>query len=136
MISSFSARYTAMISNNNVIKTLDAYCVRFPHAKDYVHDLRQLLIDGAQCLSRKEFRGHVTCSALVTNANSQVLMIHHRTLDRWLLPGGHVEATDISLPAAAMRELSEETGLAFDQISVPLSGPSAGGAYRSAHDSG
>ena len=109
-----------MISNDAVIRTLDAYCARFPDAQDYVHDLRQLLIDGAQCLSRSEFRGHVTCSAMVVNTDSQILMIHHRTLDRWLLPGGHVEAGDASLLSAAARELSEEVGIALAEISAPV----------------
>ncbi|MEU8404124.1 NUDIX domain-containing protein [Nonomuraea sp. NPDC048892] len=36
-------------------------------------------------------------------------MIHHRALDRWLLPGGHVEPDDHSLYGAALRELEEET---------------------------
>jgi 8-oxo-dGTP pyrophosphatase MutT (NUDIX family) len=118
--SSNTPRYFAMISTDDVIRTIDAYCVRFPHATNYVHDLRQLLASGAGCLSRSEFRGHITCSALVTNVNSEVLMIHHRTLDRWLLPGGHIEMGDISLLAAAARELSEEVGVAFDEISAPV----------------
>jgi 8-oxo-dGTP pyrophosphatase MutT (NUDIX family) len=109
-----------MISSDDIIRTLDAYCARSPHARGYVRDLRQLLINGARCLSRSEFRGHVTCSALVTNVIGEVLMIHHRTLDRWLLPGGHIETGDISLLAAAARELSEEVGVAFDEISAPV----------------
>ena len=33
-------------------------------------------------------------------------------LDIWVQPGGHVESNDTSLPAASLRELREETGLA------------------------
>ncbi|WP_406403626.1 NUDIX domain-containing protein [Streptomyces sp. NBC_00879] len=41
----------------------------------------------------------------------RVLHIKHRALNRWLLPGGHLEPDDTSLLAAAQRELTEETGI-------------------------
>jgi 8-oxo-dGTP pyrophosphatase MutT (NUDIX family) len=40
--------------------------------------------------------------------------MHHHRLQRWLLPGGHVEETDISLAAAAAREAVEETLVQID----------------------
>ena len=36
--------------------------------------------------------------------------MHHRRLDRWLLPGGHVEPHDAEIWDAARREVVEETG--------------------------
>jgi 8-oxo-dGTP pyrophosphatase MutT (NUDIX family) len=39
-----------------------------------------------------------------------VLLVHHRRLDRWLLPGGHVEPDDPAVDHAARREVIEETG--------------------------
>ncbi len=41
----------------------------------------------------------------------EALHIHHKTLGKWLIPGGHLEAGDASLPAAALRELAEETAV-------------------------
>ena len=36
--------------------------------------------------------GHVTASAWVTTpARDRFLLVHHRKLDRWLQPGGHVD---------------------------------------------
>lgn len=40
----------------------------------------------------------------------KVLLIHHKKLDRWLAPGGHVEL-DEDTDQALSRELKEETGL-------------------------
>ncbi|MFJ2215396.1 NUDIX domain-containing protein [Streptomyces sp. NPDC101062] len=40
-----------------------------------------------------------------------MLHIKHLALNRWLLPGGHLEADDTSLLAAAQRERTEETGI-------------------------
>jgi 8-oxo-dGTP pyrophosphatase MutT (NUDIX family) len=61
--------------------------------------------------SRNQFApGHITCTALVLHpAQSKALFIFHHRLQRWLLPGGHVEQSDASLAAAAAREAAEET---------------------------
>lgn len=52
---------------------------------------------------------HVTASAIVVGRRGTVLH-RHRVLGRWLQPGGHLEAGE-SPPEAAMREVTEETGL-------------------------
>ena len=62
--------------------------------------------------SREQFTpGHITASGLVLAPDGiHVLLVHHRRLDRWLLPGGHVEPADDSIDASARREVIEETG--------------------------
>ena len=42
-----------------------------------------------------------------------MLVVHHRRLNRWLLPGGHVEPEDTEIWDAARREVIEETGVAL-----------------------
>jgi 8-oxo-dGTP pyrophosphatase MutT (NUDIX family) len=71
--------------------------------------------------SREQFTpGHVTCTALVFHpAESKVLFMFHHRLQRWLLPGGHVEPSDVSLEAAAAREALEETLVQLDPDQVP-----------------
>ena len=55
--------------------------------------------------------GHITCSGLVLSPDSKrLLLVHHRRLDRWLLPGGLVEPDDPDMRFAARREVIEETG--------------------------
>jgi 8-oxo-dGTP pyrophosphatase MutT (NUDIX family) len=62
--------------------------------------------------SRKQFQpGHITCTGLVLHPERDaILLVHHRRLDRWLLPGGHVETSDAQIWDTARREVTEETG--------------------------
>lgn len=62
---------------------------------------------------RDEFvPGHFTASAFLTCPQlDRLLLIFHPKLHRWLQPGGHLEAADAGILAAAERELREETGL-------------------------
>jgi RimJ/RimL family protein N-acetyltransferase len=65
-----------------------------------------------QPLSRDQPRAHFTASAFVIDAEcGRACLVHHVKLGRLLQPGGHVEAADESLEAAALREAREETGL-------------------------
>jgi 8-oxo-dGTP pyrophosphatase MutT (NUDIX family) len=57
--------------------------------------------------------GHVTASALVLdNSGGRVLLTLHPRLGRWVQLGGHCEDEDDDLVAAALREATEESGIA------------------------
>ncbi|WP_016828619.1 NUDIX hydrolase [Streptomyces viridosporus] len=99
------------ITAEHIRATLDEYLVAHPDEKERLAALSELLDKTADPVSRKEFRGHVTAGAVLGDPGGRVLHIRHRALNRWLLPGGHVEADDSSLLAAAQRELAEETGI-------------------------
>jgi 8-oxo-dGTP pyrophosphatase MutT (NUDIX family) len=55
--------------------------------------------------------GHFTASAFVLSPERDaLLLILHKKLGLWLQPGGHVEPSDLTLAAAARREVAEEVG--------------------------
>ena len=74
--------------------------------------------------SRDQFApGHITATSVVLSPDQRfVLLVHHRRLERWLLPGGHVEPDDTSLEAAARREVLEETGALLSEVPAMLVG--------------
>lgn len=56
--------------------------------------------------------GHLTGSALVVEPGGRrTLLMLHAKLGRWFQPGGHADG-DTNLPAVALREATEETGIA------------------------
>ncbi len=67
--------------------------------------------------------GHITATSVVLSPDQKfVLLVHHRRLERWLLPGGHVEPEDESLEASARREVAEETGCTLSTVPALLAG--------------
>ncbi|MFL5953444.1 MAG: NUDIX hydrolase [Gaiellaceae bacterium] len=66
-------------------------------------------------LSRDEPSAHFTASAFVIDGDcGHTCLVQHAKLGRLLQPGGHVEASDVSLEAAALREAHEETALTLE----------------------
>jgi len=66
--------------------------------------------------------GHLTASAAVLDpSGTKVLLTLHRKVKAWLQLGGHCEAGDTTLAGAALREATEESGIAGLRLHpVPL----------------
>ena len=63
--------------------------------------------------------GHITASAIIVSGDrSEVLLTLHPKFDRWLQTGGHCEPGDPTLREAALREATEESGIAGLTVSV------------------
>jgi 8-oxo-dGTP pyrophosphatase MutT (NUDIX family) len=94
-----------------VKRLLDDHARAFGVADEKHVMLRRQIDDGDDIHSRATFPGHVTTSAFILDsAGARILLIHHRSLARWLQPGGHYEAPE-SLEVSALREAFEETGV-------------------------
>jgi 8-oxo-dGTP pyrophosphatase MutT (NUDIX family) len=100
---------------------LEGYRARCPERADIA--LRMLaLLQLPEAFSRQHLSpGHFTASAFVLcPERRRLLLVHHAKLERWLQPGGHIEASDADLFEAAKREVLEETGVS--QIEPLLNG--------------
>lgn len=53
---------------------------------------------------------HFNVTVYVTNEEGKFLLIRHKKLQKWLPPGGHIEANERP-DVAALREVKEETGI-------------------------
>lgn len=81
--------------------------------------LELLAEHGMSLADRRTAPGHLTGSALVYDAaGDRVALLLHRKLQRWLQPGGHADG-DHELAGVALKEATEETGLAGLRVVVP-----------------
>lgn len=51
-----------------------------------------------------------------TDEGSEIALLHHKKLDKWMIPGGHVDENENPSEAAA-REVHEELGLEIEFLS-------------------
>ncbi|MBI4470390.1 MAG: NUDIX domain-containing protein [Acidobacteria bacterium] len=78
----------------------------------HLRALIQFLDRCSRPFSRETPEGHVTGSAILLDKDRErALLLWHEKLRRWLQPGGHTEAVDVSPQTTALRELVEETGI-------------------------
>jgi 8-oxo-dGTP pyrophosphatase MutT (NUDIX family) len=81
----------------------------------------QLLEHTPSPFSRAQFiPGHITGTGLVLHPTRDAfLLVEHLRLNRWLLPGGHVETQDQEIWDTARREVIEETGVQLVTVRRP-----------------
>jgi len=109
---------TKMIDKTEIIGFAAAYLVQFPGEVGATKLFLEFLSRNEQedLFTRKNFDGHITTSAFIINPDhTEILLLKHKSLNRWLQPGGHVEG-DESLLLSALREAEEETGISGSEL--------------------
>ncbi|MER6067049.1 NUDIX domain-containing protein [Streptomyces sp. NPDC001792] len=111
------------ISDSNISSMLATYLERYPEEAEQLSEPVRLLSQGRDFASRRSFPVHVTVGALLVRDDTEILLIEHLAYGITLQPGGHLEPTDNTLIDAAVRELTEETGIDPSQVSPVSSIP-------------
>lgn len=95
--------------------TMEAYIGHFPEEAPRQAELIKQMSDPSLDLSSRTNipEGHMCASGLVvSSALDEVLMVEHKALGIWVVPGGHYDLDDNQdLSQTALREIVEETGL-------------------------
>jgi 8-oxo-dGTP pyrophosphatase MutT (NUDIX family) len=99
------------ISDSDISSALSAYLECYPDEAALLSEPVQLLSQGGDFASRRNFPMHVTAGALLVCGDAGILLVEHRAYGITLQPGGHLEPADTTLIGAAVRELAEETGV-------------------------
>lgn len=100
---------------------LAKYLALYPGETERLRVFQEFLRDTAdpgQLVDRRNFAGHITASGFLLSRNGgNLAVVKHKYLNRYLQPGGHVEADDETFVDSAIREINEETGFGlFRQI--------------------
>lgn len=94
-------------------------CIDAPSLRDERDRVLSFIDAHDDALVRSCVPGHLTGSAFVVDpARGRFLLLHHTKLRKWLQPGGHADG-DANLAAVALREATEETGIAGLRVVVP-----------------
>ena len=100
-----------------LLQALGAYRGETPRDEGTISRFR-VFLERHDPFCRSDPDGHVTASAVVVRPGTEFLLVFHRKLGRWLQPGGHVEAGDVTVFDTAVREAREETGIS--DFAAPL----------------
>ena len=103
----------------NAVATLDAWRPALASQESLRQAFLGFLAAREDGCRRSCAAGHLTASAvLLDDTGTRVLLTLHPRVGRWLQLGGHCEPADTSLAAAALREATEESGIAGLRISA------------------
>ncbi len=99
------------------IKDFSPLCDR--EARDKA-DFINFIENNENCLLRENEAGHITVSAWIVNKNrDKVLFCYHNIYDSWSWVGGHADGEE-DLPAVALKEAKEETGVSARPVSEEI----------------
>lgn len=97
----------------SVVDTLSRWSPDDPAQDSLRHAMMAFVLARTDACLRACEPGHITASALVLDHTAtQTLLTLHPRIGRWVQLGGHCEDTDPDIAAAALREATEESGIA------------------------
>jgi 8-oxo-dGTP pyrophosphatase MutT (NUDIX family) len=98
---------------DSTIEALTNWAAPRPAQDTLRHAVLSFVLARDDACMRECVPGHVTASALVLDhTGKQALLTLHPRIGRWLQLGGHCETGDPDIVSAALREASEESGIA------------------------
>ena len=101
-----------MFSQQNALQLLDRYLPEDSNELEAKRIIRDFIDSHPRFWSRSTPAGHLTASAWITNQQqTKAILLHHKKLNIWVQPGGHIDDSDASLAMASLREATEETGI-------------------------
>ncbi len=106
-----SAGHDPAVHRKGLLEQLSEYASRHPEESAVIMRFTDFVRTEARCFERSLAQGHITGSAWVVNADgSEILLTHHKKLNRWLQLGGHADG-EADVLRVAMTEAEEESGL-------------------------
>jgi 8-oxo-dGTP pyrophosphatase MutT (NUDIX family) len=107
-----------MTLHDDALAVLSTWAAPSAGAEETRQRFLDLVRPDAAAMWREHPGAHVTASALVVDAAAErVLLCLHGRIKRWVQLGGHCEPGDVSIAGAALREATEESGIAGLRIS-------------------
>lgn len=94
----------------NLNSALDNYNPIDVNERESLKRIKDFLYNNENCFSRTNLKGHITAGALVIDEDGNVLLNHHKALNKWLGFGGHSDG-EINSLNVAKREVMEESGI-------------------------
>ena len=112
--------FLANVRNIGALPENEMECIelfeKFPEKLTYPDITKELLpyiyekLNYVGDMGNKLIQNHFTATGIVFNEKKQILMIHHKKLNVWLPPGGHIDENELP-EKAVLREIYEETGI-------------------------
>jgi 8-oxo-dGTP pyrophosphatase MutT (NUDIX family) len=95
----------------DILERLARYASENSSDREQARRISAFISSNPKCFERSLAEGHVTGSAwLVDSTGQNVLLTHHKKLNKWLQLGGHTDGESDVL-AVALREAREESGI-------------------------
>lgn len=102
-----------MSLHESAVTTLTDWQAPDPAQDSLRHAVLSFLAARSDACERACVPGHITASALVLDHTGRhALLTLHPRFGRWLQLGGHCEPEDADIASAALREATEESGIA------------------------